>query len=100
MTRCCATGQRATIQRASRCQTSALRVVNRGKTKMRVKVDQKNVWIELIDVCFDIQICPIKIENYVAFNMGRNNEAEYLTYTIVTLQESATAPDDIATMKI
>ncbi|CAI5737074.1 unnamed protein product [Peronospora farinosa] len=32
--------------------------------------------------------------------MGRNNEDEYVTYTIVTCQESATAPADFAKLKI
>uniref|UniRef100_A0AAV1ULG8 Uncharacterized protein n=1 Tax=Peronospora matthiolae TaxID=2874970 RepID=A0AAV1ULG8_9STRA len=32
--------------------------------------------------------------------MGRNNEDEYVTYTIVTCQESTTAPADFAKLKI
>ena len=32
--------------------------------------------------------------------MGQHNEDEYVTYTIVTCQESATTPADVATMTI
>uniref|UniRef100_A0AAV1TQD1 Uncharacterized protein n=1 Tax=Peronospora matthiolae TaxID=2874970 RepID=A0AAV1TQD1_9STRA len=32
--------------------------------------------------------------------MGRNNEDEYITHTIVTCQESATAPADVAKMNV
>ena len=42
----------------------------------------------------------MKIKNPVAFNTGRNIEDEYVTYTIVTCQASATAPADVAKMKI